>query len=249
MPGDRCAIAVMAKAPRAGKVKTRLVPPLTSNEALALSSCFLRDVTANIAHASDSAAIDGYIAYAPAGDTELFEGVIEPRTRLVPADGAIEAPAGVTGFGRCLLHAAHELSDLGYQRVCLLNSDSPTLPTRLLVEAAHALAMPGERIVLGPAVDGGYYLIGVRAPHSHLFRDVAWSTDIVAAQTRVRAAELGLEVVELAPWYDVDEAAALRTLIAELDGTSPAWAGGFAAPATTRWLAHDGLRGRLAAAA
>src|SRR4051794_25851085 len=129
MPIERCAIAVMAKAPRAGKVKTRLMPPLSADEAAGLSGCFLRDVTANIALAARSAPIDGFIAYAPAGDQGLFGPVVEPGTGFVLADGAPAMPPGVVGFGRCLLHAAQGLFARGYRAVCLLNSDSPTLPT------------------------------------------------------------------------------------------------------------------------
>ena len=92
----------------------------------------------------------------------------------------------------------------GYGSVCLVNSDSPTLPTSLLVDAARALSLPGNRIVLGPAEDGGYYLLGMKAAHAHLFADIAWSTDSVAATTRLRAAALGLEVVELPSAQDLE---------------------------------------------
>jgi hypothetical protein len=249
-PGNagRCAIAVMAKAPSAGRVKTRLVPPLSADEATALSGCFLRDVTANIAEAGRAAAIDRWIAYAPAGNEALFDPVIAPGTRLVLADGSADMPEGVERFGRSLLHAAQGLFDLGYGAVCLLNSDSPTLPTACLVEAAHALAAPGGRVVLGPADDGGYYLIGMTAPHAALFRDIDWSTARVAAQTADRVAELGLELVTLPGWYDVDDAASLRTLLAELAGESDRKSTGYAAPETARWLAALDLTDRLAPA-
>lgn len=249
MSADRCAIAVMAKAPRAGQVKTRLVPPLLDAEAAALHSCFLRDVTANIALAGRTAAIDGFVAHAPAGSEALLAPVIEPGTGFVLADGTIAPPPGVAGFGRCLLHAVQSLSAQGYGGVCLLNADSPTLPTRLLVQAAQALAAPGERVVLGPADDGGYYLIGMTAPHAGLFSAIDWSTDRVAAQTRERIDAHGFELVELAPWYDVDDMVTLQTMVAELDGRAPAWTGGSPAPATTRWLAHSGVRDRLVTAA
>ncbi|MBS0562756.1 MAG: DUF2064 domain-containing protein, partial [Proteobacteria bacterium] len=214
----RCAIAVMAKAPRSGKVKTRLHGAVTPDVAAALNAAFLRDVTENIARAAREAPIDGWIAYAPAGLAGLFDGMLAPGTRLVLADGAIDAPAGVTGFGRCLLHAARTLFACGYGAVCLLNSDSPTLPTAQLVRAAAALAAPGARAVLGAAEDGGYYLLGMQAPHAHLFADIAWSTATVAEETRARAAALGLPAVELTPWYDVDDDAALRRLTGELNG-------------------------------
>jgi len=244
-----CAIAVMAKAPRAGQVKTRLVPPLTAAAAAALSASFLRDVTENIALAAREAAIAGYVAFAPAGAAAAFDGILARGTGLVPADGAPVAAAGVAGFGRSLLHAAQTLCAAGHEAVCLLNADSPTLPTRLLVEAAGALAPPGDRVVLGPAEDGGYYLLGVKSPHAALFRDIAWSTGRVADETRARAAEAGLPLVELAAWYDVDDARSLRRLCRELVAAPAAGTlAPFAAPATAGCLDRHGVFGMLAAA-
>ena len=100
-----CAIAVMAKAPRAGHSKTRLSPPLLPDEARRMSAAFLRDITENIRRAAAEADIVGYVAYAPAGLEGLFDGVLAPGTELVLADGTGDMPAGVQGFGRSLLHA------------------------------------------------------------------------------------------------------------------------------------------------
>jgi len=211
-----CAIAVMAKSPRPGQVKTRLVPPLTPDAASALSASFLSDITENIARAAEAGAIHGYVAYAPAGTDSAFDGMLADGTRLVLADGATVSAPRVRGFGRPLLHAARSLFALGHDAVCLLNSDSPTLPTALLSRAAEALSVPGDRVVLGPADDGGYYVIGMKAPHVPLFEDIAWSTSAVADETRRRAGALGLPVVELDPWYDVDDAAALHRLCRDL---------------------------------
>ena len=242
--GNGCAIAVMAKAPRPGLVKTRLTPFLHPEEAAQMSAAFLRDITTNIALAAQSAAISPWIAYAPAGSAALFDGMLAPGTRLVLADGTIPAPLGVEGFGRCLLHAVLTLLDGDAAAVCLLNSDSPTLPTALLVQAAQALAAPGDRVVLGPAEDGGYYLIGMKRPHAGLFANIDWSTDRVAQQTRDRAAASGLEVVELATWFDVDDAAAMRRLIAPQPHVLQA----YAAPCTTALVSALGLERRLEAA-
>jgi hypothetical protein len=123
----------MAKAPHSGRVKTRLTPPLTPDEATGLSAAFLADVTANIALAGAGAPIDGFIAYAPAGSTAAFDGVIAPGTGLVLADGERAAPPEVGGFGRCLYDAVHGLLALGYGAACLVNADGPTLPTAILV--------------------------------------------------------------------------------------------------------------------
>ena len=243
-----CAIGVMAKAPQPGKAKTRLCPPLQPAQAAELSAAFLRDITENIALASRRAPIHGCIAYAPEGDESWFHGHLADGTGLVLADGSPMMPHDVQGFGRCLLHAARALFDMGFGAVCLVNSDSPTLPTTLLIEAAQTLLSPGDRIVLGPAEDGGYYLLGMKRPHSHLFADITWSTDSVAAATHARAVTLGLDVVILPTWYDVDDAASLARLVATTtkigSGIRP-----YAAPATNAWIERSGLNGRMSFAA
>lgn len=203
-----CAVAVMAKASIPGRTKTRLVPPLTEDEAATLNTVFLRDAADTILSASALANISGWMAYTPAG-TELFF-----RTHLPHSIGLLETVA--PSLGECLVHAAATLLRAGHGAACLLNSDSPTLPVGYLVAAATALAAPGDRIVLGPSTDGGYYLVGMKHPHPGLFEDIAWSTDQVFAQTRARAEALGLAVFELPTWYDVDDAQSLQTLIDEV---------------------------------
>ena len=239
-----CAIGVMAKAPRPGYCKTRLCPPLDAVQAAALSAAFLRDVTENIALAAHDAAICGCIAYAPANAEHLFDGHLAEGTSLLLADGAAPMPPDVQGFGRSLLHAIQAIFAQGFAAACVLNSDSPTLPTGFLVRAARALLAPGERVVLGPADDGGYYLLGMKQPHARLFADIAWSTGEVAAVTRARAASLGLDVVTLPTWYDVDDVAALTRLVAE-HATPEA----YPAPATRACIARIGLGSRLDVAA
>jgi rSAM/selenodomain-associated transferase 1 len=241
-----CAVAVMAKAPIPGRVKTRLAPPLTPEMAAALSAAFLRDITENIALATREIPMHGYVAYAPAGCEAMFDGMLACRTRFVLADGAGVTAPDVAGFGRCLLHAAQALFSRGHDAVCLLNSDSPNLPKALLSRAAAALAEDGDRVVLGPAEDGGYYMLGLKAPHRHLFADIAWSTCDVAEQTRARARALGLPLVELDPWYDVDDAAALHRLSRDLGSGRPLGSlAPYPAPATKECLARLRIRERL----
>ncbi len=244
-----CAVAVMAKAPVAGQVKTRLAPPLVPDMAAALSAAFLRDITENIVLAACDTGMQGYVAYAPAGSEALFDAMLADGTRFVLADGVGVTAPRVHGFGRCLLHAATLLFVRGHDAVCLLNSDSPNLPTSLLRQAAAALADDGDRVVLGPAADGGYYLLGVKAPHGRLFENIAWSTSEVAGQTRERARALGLGVVELDPWYDVDDAPALHRLCRDLTlGQPVAGLTPYPAPATAGCLARLQIRELLAAA-
>ncbi len=209
-PADRgtCAIAIMAKASTPGLVKTRLVPPLSMEQAADLNNAFLADILGNLALAGDSVAIAPYLAFGPPGSGPFFEA-------RFPADiGLLEVWS--PDFGDCLFRTLQRLLDLGYGSACVLNSDSPTLPTARLVDAARLLALPGDHAVLGPSADGGYYLLGVRGTHQRLFQDIAWSTDVVARQTAERAKEIGLELITLAPWYDVDDAETLRRLISEL---------------------------------
>lgn len=205
---ERCAIAIMAKAPRLGEVKTRLVPPLSAEEAACLSACFIRDAAENIAAAAKQAAIVGYIAYSPAGAKAEFAELLADGTRLLPSRRV--------GLGFSLHDAADDLLAAGFGSVCLVNSDSPTLPTSRLIAAAQTLTLPGDRIVLGPAEDGGYYLIGLKQMHARLFDDIPWSTPLVFAQTVERAREIGLEPVVLPAWYDVDDIGSLRRLDTEL---------------------------------
>ena len=227
---EHCAIAIMAKAPRVGAAKTRLIPPLTPAEAAGLSLCFIRDAAENIAAASRQAMIEGYIAYSPADAAAEFATLVADGTRLLPSRRG--------GLAASLSDAVEDLLGAGYGSVCLVNSDSPTLPTSLLVEAARVLSFPGDRVVLGPAEDGGYYLIGLKRAHPRLFEDIAWSTPAVFQQTVERAREIGLEAVVLPVWYDVDNIDSLRRVHAELLGEIGRndCGAGYAAQHTTAFL-------------
>jgi rSAM/selenodomain-associated transferase 1 len=247
-PQDICAVAVMAKAPEPGWAKTRLCPPLSPMQAAALSAAFLRDVTENIALAARNVPIHGFVAYAPAGSEASFAGHLADGTALVLADGSPPMPADVQGFGRSLLHAAQALFALGFGAVCLVNSDSPTLPTEFLVQAARTLLASGERIVLGPAADGGYYLLGMKQPHPRLFADIVWSTSGVAAATRARAEALGLDVLTLPTWYDVDDWESLARLFDDRVQQKGA-AQPYPAPATMQWIGSNRMRQGMSDAA
>ncbi|MGI9106510.1 MAG: TIGR04282 family arsenosugar biosynthesis glycosyltransferase [Pyrinomonadaceae bacterium] len=230
-----CALAMMIKAPRAGQSKTRLVPPLTHGEAAALSVRFLRDTTENIAGVTLDHQAEGVAVYTPVGAEAAFDG-------LLPAGFSLLAQRGES-FGDRLFYAAEDLLAVGYESLCLIDSDSPTLPPALLAQAVAALGRAGDRVVLGPSDDGGYYLIGIKRAHRRLFTEVEWSTAKVLAQTIERAAEIDLEVELLPAWYDVDDAATLRALCAELFSPPPPRAAenqprrGYPAPHTRSYLA------------
>lgn len=197
----------MAKASIPGRTKTRLVPPLTFAQAAAINTAFLEDVVVNMRHAAETADLAPYFAFGPQGSEAFFENNFPPELGLVES--------WFPNFGDCLFHAASSLLDAGYDSVCLLNSDSPTLPTALLVRAVETLREAGDRIVIGPSSDGGYYLLGLKSHHRRLFDDVAWSTETVTQETLERAAEIGVEVVMLPEWYDVDDSVSLAMLANE----------------------------------
>lgn len=204
----RCALAVMIKSPRAGAVKTRLVPPLNFDEAAALSVCFLRDTASNITDVASHGAAEGVAVYTPVGSESAFNGLLHAGFSLVAQRGE--------SFGERLFHATEDLLALGYQSLCLIDSDSPTLPRSFLIDAVRWLAQPGDRVVLGPSDDGGYYLIGLKHAHARIFEDITWSTAQVLRQTVERARELDLETSILPAWYDVDDGATLARLCDEL---------------------------------
>ena len=223
------ALAIMAKAPRAGKVKTRLSPPLTLAQTAALNICFLKDTAENIAALSPDAV--GLVSYTPVGDESAFNGLLPESFSLIPQRG--------DAFGERLLAAAQDILACGFSSVCLIDSDSPTVPHQAYAQAVLELAKPGDRIVLGPSHDGGYYLIGLKHPHPEPFERISWSTPAVAKETRQRCREASLSLVELPLWYDVDDAATLALLNAELlSSTPPAFATlpGYPAPHTREFL-------------
>ena len=214
-----CALGVMTKAPLAGRVKTRLVPPLTPEEAAELNKCFLRDTAAAISTACSrrpvgdarkTARASAIAVYTPVGAESAYNDILPDDFSLLPQRG--------DKFGERLYFAVEDLFKCGFDSVCLIDSDSPTVPAENFAEAVELLSTSDDRIVLGPSDDGGYYLIGVKKPHGHLFEQIDWSTERVLNQTIQRATEIGLEVKLLPIGYDVDDDASLRRLCNDLLG-------------------------------
>jgi len=200
----------MTKAPQAGKVKTRLVPPLTPEEAAELNICFLRDLAGSISQACLESSAQGVGVYTPLGSESVYESILAKDFFLMAQRGH--------EFGERLIFAAEDLFEVGFESVCLINSDSPTVPAPSFVEAANELAKGGDRIVLGPSEDGGYYLIGLKKLHKGLFEQIDWSTERVFDQTMLRASEIGVEIHQVPYGFDVDDRATLARLCEELLG-------------------------------
>jgi len=194
---------VVAKRPRPGHTKTRLTPPLSSDQASALYECFLLDTLDLIRRVPD---VQPVIAYSPDDAREYF-AQLAPDFDLVRQQGH--------DLGTRLDNALTQYLHAGYERVAIMNSDSPTLPVDHLIAAFEALS-DRTKVVLGLSDDGGYYLIGLRQPAPRLLREVRMSTPHVAADTLALAEEEGLHVALLPAWYDVDDATSLARLVNEL---------------------------------
>jgi rSAM/selenodomain-associated transferase 1 len=224
------AIGVMCKAPQPGRTKTRLAAAIGPAAAADLSACFVRDVAAAIEEVPTEIGRYGYAIYAPAGGESALRELLPPGFGLMLQVG--------DDLGMALSGATEALLAMGHDCVLLVNGDSPTLPPSFLSRAIASLRQQGDRMVLGPAADGGYFLIGLKHPHRHLFTNIAWGTDSVAESTRQRAAEIGLSVTELPEWYDIDDAQTLGWLKAELAGGTERFRGGGRATATRAFLAR-----------
>jgi rSAM/selenodomain-associated transferase 1 len=138
-------------------------------------------------------------------------------SRMVSDAWEVIAQQGDDLTGR-LTHALDVLSQHGSSAI-IVGSDAPLLPAEALGNALEGFSGP-DRVLLGPADDGGYYLIGMTTPRPELFRDMPWSTETVAAETRARCATLGLSLTELPATYDVDLPADLDRLRADLKGNA-----------------------------
>jgi rSAM/selenodomain-associated transferase 1 len=187
------ALAVMAKVPAAGAVKTRLCPPLTPDDAATLARCFLQD---RVEQLSAVAAGDPIVAFAPAGREAEMRALLPPGIRLV---AQAEGDLG-TRLDRLLTDLLAE----GYPAAIAVDADSPTLPTAHVERACRDLTGGAVDVVVGPCDDGGYYLIGLRAPAPVLFRAMPWSTARVLDETLQRAERARLALALLPPWFDVD---------------------------------------------
>lgn len=197
------ALVIFAKAPVPGEVKTRLCPPLTPDEASSLHGSLVLDV---LEKARGAAGMDRWLACLPAADHVFFQ-IMEERygVRLLDQAGR--------DLGERMAAAFQALFERGYRRVLLVGTDVPLLPASIFGQANGLLA--SHDLVLGPALDGGYYLIGLTRPTPALFTDIPWSTDRVCALTQAKAEALGLKTSTLPAFRDLDTIEDLLALTRE----------------------------------
>jgi rSAM/selenodomain-associated transferase 1 len=194
------ALAVMAREPVAGRVKTRLTRELTPHDAALLYQAFLRDTLGKI---GSIPGVSPVVAYTPDTAEEYFR-------RIAPENALLLSQTG-EDLGERLDHVSSELFHLGFSRVVIVGSDSPDLPGDYLELAFDRLG--SHDLVLGPCDDGGYYLIGLSCgPEHSLFTGIPWSSSRVFATTLRKAKSMGMHVAVLPRWHDIDTVEDLRMM-------------------------------------
>lgn len=214
IPKNSHALVVMLKVPVAGQVKTRLVPPLTEKGAARLYRCFIEDTFNRINILNG---IDIIAAYTPKNLKLRVKKIVPAGTIIIPQKGK--------DLGQRLSNIFSELFSLGYKKIAIIGSDSPDLPIGYIKKSFSLLKSKAE-LVVGPAQDGGYYLVamsnlpipplvkgsGEGGCAGEIFQDIPWSTDAVFKKTMEKAKKAGLKAAILPKWYDVDDADSLKVL-------------------------------------
>jgi rSAM/selenodomain-associated transferase 1 len=219
-------IIVMVKAPVAGIAKTRLTPSLSESDAASLALCIIQDVI----NSALGIIPNVIVAFAPDDGRAILEPSLPKQLHWVKQEGH--------DLGERLNSAIAYAAGLGFSPIIVLGADSPTLPPSYIETASDALAANKTDVVLGPTTDGGYYLVGLRKTVPNLFHNIAWSSARTFADTVHNTNQLGLRLLTLPEWYDVDTFADLGRLRNELLSNHSARS---LAQATLSWLLAHGL--------
>ena len=205
------ALLIFARRPHPGRVKTRLSPFLSPEEAAELYDCMVRDVVTRTAGLEVD---ERFLFYEDDGEAKGYFRELDERLLLLPQEGA--------ELGERLANAFAAVLRQGFMTSAVIGADSPDLPLVYISGAFERLETGAAEAVFGPTEDGGYYLAALPAPHPELFREVPWSTDQVLEVSRQRAADSGLRTVLLPRWYDVDDPSDLsRPGLRDKDNDSP----------------------------
>ena len=197
MRSTSTAVALVAKAPEVGKVKTRFCPPCSPEEATEFARAFLLDTSEFITGEDFAGVIDPWCTYL--GGAQILRALLPEGIQLLEQRGA--------DLDERLANSAQDLFAMGYQRVVLMAADSPTVNHEYLQKALREL--DDHDVVLGPADDGGYTLIAMKADEPTLFVGIEMSTERVLRETIERAERKDLEVSLLETLYDLDTIDAL----------------------------------------
>ncbi len=199
-------LIVFAKDPIPGRVKTRLIPRITPDEAAKLYKAFTLDIISNARKLKRNSVNNVTVAYTPIGAEKAFRKLVKQPTNFLPQKGK--------NLGERMKNAFKQSFADGAKRVVIIGTDSPTLPVSYIQKAFDILKkIP---VVIGPTFDGGYYLIGLSRQNDDIFDGVEWGTSRVFGQTLTRIKSLNTQVYVLPPWYDVDTSEDLEFLRSHL---------------------------------
>jgi rSAM/selenodomain-associated transferase 1 len=195
-------LVVFVKDPIPGRVKTRLTPRITPDEAAKLYKAFTLDIISNARKLKRSSVNNVTVAYTPIGAEKAFRKLAKQPTNFLPQKGK--------NLGERMKNAFKQSFAEGAKRVVIIGTDSPTLPVSYIQKAFDILKkIP---VVIGPTFDGGYYLIGLSGLNDDIFDGIGWGTSRVFDQTLTRIKSLNTQVYVLPPWYDVDTSEDLEFL-------------------------------------
>lgn len=203
------AIVIMAKVPRPGNVKTRLAGVLSPEGSAELAAAFIKDTVAKTGGLRAAVTV----AFDPPEDEKAIRALLTPDIAVFGQTGADLGDRVTAAFDE----AFRNHGDV----VVMVGTDSPTVPADYFEQAFEHLELETE-VVLGGTTDGGFYLIGLRAPHPEIFAGVRWSSSTAFEDVYQNAMSRGLHLREVPSWYDVDTPADLAKLVNELEHNSNA---------------------------
>lgn len=202
------ALVIFAKAPIPGQVKTRLIGTLTAEQAMELYVCFLKDTFALMEEVQEEREyLSLILCYSPPEELEAFE--------VVDLDGCLMLAQRGGDLGERLQNCFIDLAELGFTATVIIGADSPSLPPEIIIEAFEHLEKR-KPIVVGPATDGGFYLIGMDKVHPQILEKMDWDTENTLSQLKNRAGHSKFEITLLPEWYDVDTPADIEHLRLEI---------------------------------
>lgn len=191
---NKSALGIMFRIPEYGKVKKRLAVCIGNEEALKAYASMLYETVKNV---SQLKSVDLY---------GFYEGTISKTESLLESIQTM--PQQGKDLGERMLNAVQWLFEKGYNKVVLIGADSPDLPVEYIKDAF--LKLNSCELVIGPAEDGGYYLIGMNSPLDIIFKDIKWGSNSALKDTISIANNEGIRCFLLPHWYDIDDMEGFR---------------------------------------
>ncbi len=193
------ALIMMTRVPIPGKTKTRLQTHMTPEQCAMLHTCFIKDIYETALKVE----ADVFVYYTPGKYEYLMRTILGNKTELrLQVDG---------NLGDRMAHAINESLAKGYEKCVLIGTDIPTISDAVLCKAFNSLE--SSKMVVGPALDGGFYLIGMKEPHDEVFENTFYGVNTVYENTLLRIKALGINCSIIDELYDIDTYTDLQYMI------------------------------------